>query len=962
MGATCPKCQTDNPETARFCLDCGTQIGPANRVLPLTETLKVHAGGLAPKTVLGGRYEIVGKIGAGGMGEVYRARDRSLDREVAVKVLPEGFVGDLERVARFKREAKLLASLDHPNIATVHGFEEAMGKHFLVLELVEGETLAQRIARGPVPVDDALEICRQIAEGLEAAHDKAIVHRDLKPANVKITPGGKVKILDFGLAKAARGEGSTGDPAHSPTITGQMTQPGVVLGTAAYMSPEQAKGKSVDKRADIWAFGCVLYECLSGKKAFPGDTITETLAAVLKGEPDWAALPAETPFSVRAVIKRCLRKEALSRLRDIADVRMEMLEDPSGSGDMSPAARRFPLGAVMATGAATLVIGLLAGPAVMKLMKPAAAPISPHTVRSVVRLDQGSRLAESFDVGRPSRTAMVLSRDGRFIVYAAAAVDPGPGDIGGLYLQKLNELKPEPMPGTERGYSPFLSPDDRWVGFWAGGKLMKVAVEGGVPTALCDVAVPFGFTWGDDGWIVFSPSRGAGLCRVPAEGGRVELLTTPDGSKGEYSHRLPFSLPGAKGILFTIKRNAWDPEPRVAVLEPGAQKWKVLLEDAADARFVPTGHLVFLRKGTLMAARFDPEELEVTGQPVSAVAGVEQALATTNSYGDTGAGQFCASDSGALVYAAGGIVPDQENSLVLFDREGNAESATSIKAPFWSAQFSPDGRRIAYSSVGIKGVIRVLDLERGTDSRLTTEGYAQVGVWTPDGRRIVFDCVETGVPNLYWQPCDGSSPKERLTQSENMQLPGSWSPAGQTLAFNEVNTDAEAGYDIRLLHLTDRKTVPFLESRFIEVNPSISPNGNWLAYQSNESGRSEVYVRSFPGPGEKWQVSGDGGADPLWSRDGRELFYRRSRSDRGIEVFAVDVRTGPEFSSVKSRLLFAVQDSFQAGVARCWDISPDGKKFLMVKSEHRKPLPVIELVLVQNWLEELERLAPSGKR
>jgi serine/threonine-protein kinase len=901
------------------------------------------------------------------MGEVYRALDKNLGRQVAIKILPEEFSTDPERLARFEREAKLLATLNHPNIAAVYGFEEAKGLRFLVLELVDGETLQTRLIRGPLPMDEALETCRQVAEGFEAAHERGVVHRDLKPGNIMITPEGKVKILDFGLAKAYTGETTGVDIANSPTITAQMTGPGIILGTAAYMSPEQARGRAVDKRADIWAFGCVLFECLSGKRAFQGDTITETLAAILKGEPDWTALPAETPPSVRAVLRRCLQKDAHIRLHDIADARVEMLEGLSGSAEAIPTAQRFPLRWVLSISAATLVIGLLAGPAVMRFLKPTARPISPPVVRSLVGLEQGYQLSglslsPPFGFDRPTRTAMAISSDGRFIVYAAAKENPGPQDNVCLYLRRLDELEAKPIAGTEGGVSPFLSPDDRWVGYWADGKLMKVATEGGVPVALCDISMPFGFSWGDDHRIVFSQARGAGLKSVPDDGGKPEELTTPDRSKGEFAHRLPFSLPGGKGILFTIMRHAWDKGPRVAVLELGTRKWRVLLKDAADARYTSTGHLAFLRRGTLMVVRFDLDRLEVIGQPVPAVANIEQALNTTNSLRDTAAAQFCISTSGALVYAEGGILPDQENSLVLLDREGKAEPVASFKAPFFAPRFSPDGQRIVYVSEGMECHIWVLDLNRGTASKLTSEGLSQFVAWTPDGRRIIFDWLNTGVPNIYWQPVDGSSPMERLTESEHSQYPASWTPDGETLAFLERPEDIGVGYDIQLLHIRDGRVTPFLSSRFNETFPEISPDGHWIAYTSDESGRREVYVQPFPGPGGKWQISNEGGTEPLWSRDGTQLFYQQLWSQRENQVSAVDVRTGPVFSAGKPRLLFTVQSYSGMSSIRTWDISPDGKHFLVVKMEERKSRPLTELVLVQNWFEELKRLVPTGKK
>jgi hypothetical protein len=633
-------------------------------------------------------YRIIEKLGQGGMGEVFLAHDTSLDRKVALKFLPDIFSGDPERLARFEREAKLLASLNHPNIAAVYGLEEVGGKRFLVLELVEGETLAQRIHREALPVEEALEVCRQIAEGLEAAHEKGIIHRDLKPANVKVTPEGKVKVLDFGLARALHDQAATADLSHSPTITEAMTRPGVVLGTAAYMSPEQAKGKMVDKRTDIWAFGCVLYECLTGTRAFQGDTITETMAAILKSDPDWTLLPVVTPPFVQAVLRQCLQKEPGRRLHDIADARVEMDEEPAEPSGVIPVAQRFPLGWVLIIGTAALVIVILFGPIVMKYIKPPApSPLQP-VVRSHVRLEpgywlDGRRLSPPFGFDHPTRTAMTISSDGRFMVYSAVKENPGTQDNPHLYLQRFDQLEAKPIAGTEGGISPFLSPDDRWVGFWADGKLMKVPAEGGVPSVLCDVLQPFGFSWGSDNQIVFARERSSGLSRVSADGGKPETLTMPDGSKGEYAHRLPHCLPAGKGILFTIKRHAWDHEPRVAVLEPDTRKWRVLLEDAADARYVATGHLAFLRRGTLMVVPFDPDKLQFTGQPVPVLANVSQALNTTNSYRDTAAGQFCISTSGSLVYAQGGILPDQKNSLVWVDFRGKTEPIVSFKAPFF---------------------------------------------------------------------------------------------------------------------------------------------------------------------------------------------------------------------------------------------------------------------------------------
>ena len=480
-----------------------------------------------------GRYAVEEMIGAGGMGEVYRARDQSLQRAVALKVLPAASSFDPERLARLGREARMLAALNHPNIATIHGLEEAEGKRFLVLELVEGQTLAERLKGGRLPAEEALELGRQIAEGLEAAHEKGIVHRDLKPANIKVTPEGKVKILDFGLAKAFHDEQLPADLGGDPTLTGLMGHPGAILGTAAYMSPEQARGKPVDKRTDIWAFGCVLYECLTGERAFAGETITETLAAVLKSDPDWEALPVATPWKVKDLLQRCLRKDPRDRLHDIADARIELQEQLALPGEALQARGRPRPGWLIAASMTALVAGLLIGAAVMSHFSPGVSPVPQRPGRFIVRLEPGQWLEGQRRNDRPTWTAMAISSAGRFIVYSAVKENPGAQDKPCLYLRRLDQLEAKPIAGTEGGSSPFLSPDDRWVGFWADKKLMKVPVEGGVPAALCDVASPFGFSWGADDRIIFPPKSDSGLWRISAAGGQLEVLTQPDKLKDE---------------------------------------------------------------------------------------------------------------------------------------------------------------------------------------------------------------------------------------------------------------------------------------------------------------------------------------------------------------------------------------------------------------------------------------------
>jgi serine/threonine protein kinase/Tol biopolymer transport system component len=907
-----------------------------------------------------GHYQITSQLGKGGMGEVYRAKDLKLGRDVAIKVLPEEFARDTDRVARFQREAKLLASLNHPNIAAIHGLEEAEGTSFLVLELVEGETVAGQLKRGPIAVEESLKLALQIAEALEAAHEKGVIHRDLKPSNIKITPDGKVKVLDFGLAKAFAGEQA--DPSlsksptqtYSPTLSNAATQQGVILGTAAYMSPEQARGKTVDKRADIWAFGCVLYEMLAGRAAFSGDEISDILAAVIRAEPEWAGLPASLHWRLREVIERCLKKDARDRYHDISDVRIDIqkvMADPGGvlAQAVTAVEPRMKLRTVIPWLAAAIVFGsIITGLAVWKL-KPTPPPEPRQVAATTIKIEPGHWLAGmqySGTMERPSRTAMAVSNDGRFVVYSAIEENPGSQAKPQLYLRKIDQLEAKPIAGTEGGINPFLSPDDRWVGFLADGKLKKVPVDGGAATTLCDLSFSMGANWGRDNSIIFSDGYVAGISRVSAEGGKPETLTKPDPKREESSHRLPSWLPNGKAVVFTVMRQSEDSQPWLALLRLETREWDVLLQDAADARYVSTGHLVFLRHGTLMAVRFDPNRLEVIGQPVALLENVVQAIGGGGAY-HTGAGQFGISETGSLIYAAGGFAPPQRNSLVWVDHRGMEQPVNALKLPLWSPRLSPDGQKIAY---GAGDQVWVYDLSRGTNTPLIVEGNAGTPIWIRDGNRLLFTCDKSLASNLFWQAYDGSSPMERLTTSKYAQFPGSLSSDGETVAFMEIRPDT--GYDIAVLDLRSKRVTPFLNSQFGELYPEFSPDGRWIAYSSDESKRSEVFVRPFPGPGMKYQVSSEGGGMPLWARNGKQLFYRHQD-----QMWVVDVRTDGGFETSKPRLLFEKPGYFLA-VRRTYDLSLDGQRFLMVKVEQRKPSPVTEMILVQNWLEELKQRVP----
>jgi serine/threonine-protein kinase len=916
-----------------------------------------------------GPYEVLSPLGSGGMGEVYRARDTRLGRDVALKVLPAERLSDPARRARFIHEARAASSLNHPHIVTIHEIEKAGDTDFIVMELVPGKTLDALIPRQGMRLGEALRIAIPLADALAAAHAAGIVHRDLKPANVMVTPEGVAKVLDFGLAKLTQADGAGGEDATTLDAQAGLSRPGTVAGTPAYMSPEQASGGTVDARSDVFSFGSVLYEMVAGRRPFGGGSSAEMLAALLKEPPKPPSeLVPDVPKELERIILRCLRKEPERRFQHMADVKVELEEvkEESDSQAAAPAgavgrpSRRLSLRWLKALLAVALVASVLIGLGVRWRFRPVPAP---SVVRSVIKLEpgyclDGRRVRPPWGFDQPTRTAMVLSRDGRFIVYSAIRENPTPQMKPQLYLRRTDQLDAKPISGTEGGIGPFLSPDDHWVGFWADGKLMKVPVDGGVLVTLCDAEMPFGASWGKDNTIVFSASRASGLFRVPASGGKPEILTTPDKTREESGHSLPHWLPESKGALFTVMREQYDLQPRVALLDLKTRKWSVLLEDAADARYIPTGHLVFLRQGTLMAVPLDLNRREVVGQPVPVVSGLVQALHALGPPVDsTAAGQLSISDSGWLLYAPGGTLPDIDSTLVWVDQKGNVQPAASLKAFFFSPRLSPDGQRVAYTTFGRRPGAWVYDLNRGTATRLTGEGRVYNITWTPDGKHVVCNWSKGGSGYaLYWQPADGSSPMERLTTSDNNQWLGSFSPDGATLAF--VEDRPETGADILLLDPRSRRVTPFLSTKANEADPTFSPDGRRLAYVSDESGSWEVYVRPFPGPGGKWQISSEESSEPLWGRNGKQLFYK-SWSPQDAR-WAVDARTDGEFSAGRPHLLFEAP-GFQGGMPRCWDLSLDGQRFLMVKLEERKAAPLTEMVLVENWFEELRRLAPAGR-
>ena len=867
-------------------------------------------------------YTITEKIGQGGMGEVYRATDTKLNRDVALKVLPEAFAQDQQRMARFSREAQVLASLNHPNIASIYGLEEADGKQALVLELVEGEDLAERIKRGAIPLEESLKIALQIAEALEAAHEKGIIHRDLKPANVKITPEGVVKVLDFGLAKAMEDEVVPEDISQSPTISQLATKAGIILGTAAYMSPEQAKGKPVDKRTDIWAFGAVLYEMLTGLRAFGGEDVTEILASVIKVDIAWDKLPKDTPQVVSRLLRRCLQSDPKQRLQDMGDFRLDIQEyqaDPSAyevdaAVTAQPTDRRQVVPMVLASVVVTTIVILTA----VWILSPSPAPKPVTRMPLVLPSDQ-----QLSNVGRHH---VAFSPDGTHLVYVAN---------NQLYLRAMDQLEATPIRGTTEGSgrNPFFSPDGEWVGFYAGGELKKVSITGGSPVTLCDAANPYGASWGTDDRIVFGQGR-EGIFQVPATGGTKELLISMD-SESEWGHG-PQVLPGGQSVLFTLGGLVpWD-DAQIVVQSLETGERKVLVNGGTDARYVPTGHLVYVRAGTLLAVPFDVARLEVIGGAVPIVEGVFQ-----SSGNSTGAAQFSFSDLGSLVYVPGAGA--SQNILVRVDRNGVEEPIRAEPRPFEQPRLSPDGRLLA---LAIEGDIWAYDLIRETTTRVTFDGGSRPA-WTPDGKHIVF----THSSGLFMVAVDGSSGVEQVFDGQEHHS-NAVSPDGQTLLLHAHNPGSTDALTLKL----DGQSEPqsWLTTDFNDVGTAFSPDGKWIVYRSEESGRDEIYVRPFPGPGGRTKVSTDGGDQPLWKANG-EIFYKQ-----GNQMIAVQVQTELELIVGRPQMLFEGQYEYgNVGPFASYDVAPDGQEFVMIKKGGVTGEARQELIVVLNWFEELKRLVPT---
>ena len=875
-----------------------------------------------------GSFEIITPIGAGGMGEVYRAYDSKLKRDVAIKILPEAFASEPDRISRFEREAELLASLNHSNIATVHDFQQDGERHFLVMELVEGDTLADRLARGALAIDEALEIASQIAEALEAAHQKGIIHRDLKPANIKVATDGKVKVLDFGLAKIFEAGIPSRDASNSPTVLGG-TAGGVVLGTAGYMSPEQARGAAVDKRTDIWALGCVIYEMLTGKPAFASENLSDAIAAVLRGEPDWQRLPDETPPRIRVLLGRCLRKDPRQRVHDAADVRIELDDAAADAGGVALGSRPFT-----ARRLAPIALALLGGAVIASTLWWIRVRTSSETPSPIhLSLTSVSRTSSSLYLNANHQLA--ISPDGRHIVYVANRSGKRQ-----LFLRSLGESDARPIDGTDDARTAFFSRDGKWIAFGNGQELQKVAVSGGSPITICKLSSTgfYGGDWGADNTIVFVPDFNGGLWSVSSNGGSPQQLLKTDPEHDAVSYADPDILPNGKDVLFTLASGhaVTSDDQNIAVLSAGTHEPRILIRGGSNARYLPTGHIVYVRGGALLSIEFDASTLTLTGTPVS----VMERLGRTWS----GDADYAISDNGTLVYEPdSGIKSGRIFAMV--DRKGHVQPITA-RGNYGEFSILPNGRSLATRVFAINDDIWVYDIATGTPLRLTFEPLDEIfPQWTPDGTRIAFG-TRTG--KIFWKSSDGSGQREELSHGEYPRYPDSFSPHGESMAFVEIHPTRRR--DIWLMPLDgDRRARPLLATDADEWGARFSPDGRWLAYVSNETGRDEIFIRRIDSTGGRKRLSSEGGAGPVWARNGRELFFMRGDQ---LAVVALDAQGDP---IGRDRVLLTVprfEDlQFDPGLPD-YDVMPDGEHFVF-ELDPQPSSATYNVVL--NWFEELKK-------
>jgi serine/threonine protein kinase/Tol biopolymer transport system component len=872
-----------------------------------------------------GPYRVTDKIGEGGMGEVFRAHDSRLKRDAALKVLPASSVGDSERRRRFEREAQVLAALNHPAIAQVYGVELDGSEPIIVMEFVEGATLADRIGKGPLPIDDVVAIALQLCDGLEAAHERNVIHRDLKPANIKVRPDGSIKILDFGIARVLSTD-TVSDTANSPTMLGGSTDAGIILGTAADMSPEQARGRAVDKRADIWAFGCIVFEMLTGKPVFAGESTTDILADVVKKDPEWDLLPPATPDRLIDTLKRCLQKNVKDRARDIADVRFEIeqaLRAPAArtaSGTAGPG--RSPLQSLAWFGGGALITAI----AVVAIMGGRGAEVTPPTpVRSAIVLPPSTTLA----LGRGS--SVTVSPDGRTIAYTARADGKTL-----LYLRPLDRFESTPLAGTEDASNPFFSPDGRWIGFFADEKLKKVSLDGGAPVLVADAINPRGHAWSLDDTVFVTTSNNAGISRVPARGGKLEPYSTLQ--KGQLSHRWPSVLPDGKTLLFSVWNDAGWEVSRIAALRSGADTPTMVLDIGGGyPRYVGDasgqGYLIYARSEGLMSAGFDERTSALTTQAIPVVDGVLTNL--------SGGAHFDVSPSGTLAYVPGSF-EENARDLVWVSREGKEVSASRlIRGLTRTFDLSPDGTKVLRNS---SGDIWIEELENGRTTRVTSSPEAGnfTGIWSKDGSVVAFARGLASNVDIFMRRSDGSG-EQRLTSTPRPKVPVSFSADGRWLAYNEF--DPVTLGDIGIVEVATGQTRPFVKTDATESYGQFSPDGKWMLYQSNDTGRFEIYVKSLVGDGAPLRISANGGIVGAWSPRTNEMVYR------GLDggVYAVAVRMGDTFEADKPRLLFQARN-YESG----YELAPDGQRFLMMPMISSETTST-QINIVQNFLTELRQ-------
>jgi Tol biopolymer transport system component len=886
------------------------------------------------------------------MGEVYRARDTRLGRDVAIKALPAEFAHDPDRLARFEREAKLLASLSHANIAGIYGLELVDEHRYLALEYIEGETLADRIARGPLPVPEAIEVCAAVAAALESAHESGIVHRDLKPGNIMLTPAGAVKVLDFGLAKAGGGgaPGADAGLSASPTMTyGYIgTQAGMVLGTAAYMSPEQARGKAVDKRSDIWSFGCVLFECLTGKVAFEGETVSDLIADILTGDPDWDSLPAATPPRVRELLRRCLEKDVRRRLRDMGDARIELEDTLSPRGTTSSAAVSASIAAGVDAGiAATKPAKKSAGVGLPLFAAIAGALVALLAIRVIAPMVGGGKTAEHAPVRfriteEPTRllfpdgTRYMLSPDGTTL----AVVGADTNEVR-LWIQPLDSFTPRQLTGTEGVEMPFWSPDGKYVGFFAKGKLKRVlAAGGGDPEDLCDVKRARGGTWNAKDQIVFAPTSDGPLSLVSANGGEPRVITTIDSTHGETGHRFPMFLPDGKHFLYSsLPPQSGKFGIFVGSIDGG--KPKRLLGASSGAVYAAPGYLLFLNGLALMAQRFDAGSLKLSGEPIS----LRDAVNPTNYSGAPG---FSAARSRVLAYPTFQVT---NSRFAWFDTQGHELAPVPLEPAQYlgGVDISPDGKHVVY--VRAEGtdlpVIWLGDLERGVAARFSQEpGNNESPQWSYDGTHIAYQNSELGPQHFVVRSVSGAEPaREYLVSDPAFKSLDSWRPDGKALIFSRQA--AATKWDIYTLPLEgDAKPIPFLNGPFNEQAGAVSPDGRWISYTSDETGRTELYVQSYPTPGTRYQVTSGGGGQGGWPPDGKRMTFGVTSQPFVVQV--ADVIPGPEFRLGPARALLRVPDTVRGG-----DLTPDGKRALLLVPAGKPPANTVTVVL--DWVQALRK-------